>query len=449
MEKQVQLKKEIGLLTATALVAGNMIGSGIFMLPTTLASISGPGSIMIAWLITGLGSIFIALSCANLGSKISESGGPYQYSKRAFGNFIGFLVAWLYWNAACIGNAAIITTLVSYTIPLIPIIGENSTIAFIYASSVLWIFTFINILGVKKAGFAQAAITIFKIVLFGSFIVIAACNFNVEFITPAFPARRGLETLPAVVACTIWAFVGFESASVTAGEISNPERNVKLSTIFGISIAVIMYMLISFFAMGAMPQDQLVNSAAPIVDILSQFLGKGVTKIIVISMIICVFGSIIGWLLSTARMSFAAGKDKIFPQIFAKVHSQYNTPHASLIINAIFTNIVLLMSYSKSMISAFNFVILLTTLAYLPVYALTSLADIKFKIKESNLNKFSIIKSCIVPFLGFSYAIWAISGLNKEVILYGMLLAIIGIPFYFYCKWKNNKEETKKFIGAA
>jgi amino acid transporter len=152
MEKNTHLKKELGLVIATALVVGNMMGSGIFMLPATLATKAGPGSTILAWLLTGIGSIFLALSFANLGSKIPKTGGPYEYSKLAFGDFMGFLNAWLYWNGSWIGNAAIITAVASYTGNLIPVVANNHLIAFLYTSGILWIFTIINIMGVKKAG---------------------------------------------------------------------------------------------------------------------------------------------------------------------------------------------------------------------------------------------------------------------------------------------------------
>ncbi|MDZ5034240.1 amino acid permease, partial [Clostridium perfringens] len=113
MEKK-HMKKEITLFMATMLVCGNMIGSGVFMLPATLAELSGPMATIIAWVITTIGSILIAISFANLGSKYPSTGGAYQYTKEAFGEFAGFLSAWLYWNGSWIGNAAIIVALASY-----------------------------------------------------------------------------------------------------------------------------------------------------------------------------------------------------------------------------------------------------------------------------------------------------------------------------------------------
>jgi basic amino acid/polyamine antiporter, APA family len=438
MNKNTHLKKELGLVIATALVVGNMVGSGIFMLPATLANSSGPGATMVAWLLTGIGSIFLALSFGNLGSKIPKTGGPYEYSKLAFGDFMGFMNAWLYWNASWIGNAAIITSVASYTGNLFPFIANNKLAAFIYTSAILWIFTLVNIMGVKKAGIAQTATTIIKIVLFSIFVVITAYHFNPEYIKPAFPAGKGVETIPAAAAATLWAFTGFESAAVTAGEIKNPERNIKLSTVLGMIISVIIYMAISFFAMGAMSQEQLAKSSSPIVDILAQYLGNGVTSVILVVSIIGIMGTAMGWIMSTARMSYAAGEDGVFPEIFAKVHPKYNTPHASLIIGSVLVNVLLVMNYSKSMLSAFNFIILLATLAYLPVYASTAAAEIMLLVKfEGKFNAWKFIKASIVPLMGFAYATWAVYGAGAEAVMYGFLLILFGVPFYLYIRLKD------------
>lgn len=438
MKKDMVLKKELGLFMATALVAGNMIGSGILMLPASLASISGPGATILAWIFTGLGSIFLALSFSRLGTKIPKTGGPYEYAKLAFGDFVGFMNAWLYWTASWIGNAAIITSIASYTGSLFPIVKTNGTVAFLYTSAILWIFTILNIKGVRLAGNFQSFTTIFKLGLFIFFIGISAWHFDIANITPIFPMNAGIETLPAAAAITLWAFSGFETSTINAGEIKNPERNIKLSTVLGISITVILYLLISVTAMGAMPQNGLRLSPAPIIDIMAQYLGINITKIILFTAIVSVFGSAVGWLLTTARMSYAAGKDNIFPEVFGRVHSKYNTPYMSLIINTVLTNILLFMNYTGSLLSAFNFMVILSALAYLPVYACTTLADILFLYREEwGLNKSKFIKGSLVPLIGLGYSIWAICGSGTEVILYGCLLMILGVPFYLYIKTKN------------
>ncbi len=447
MESTPQLKKELGLFMATALVIGNMMGSGIFMLPATLAQKSGPGSTMIAWVITGIGSIFLALSFANLGTKIPKTGGPYEYSKLAFGDFMGFMNAWLYWNGCWIGNAAIIIAVASYVSFLIPQISANPMMSFICTTAVLWIFTAVNILGVKLAARMQTVSTVIKLVLFIVFCIVGGINFNKANIMPLFPQGKGISTIPAAATATLWAFTGLETASVTAGEIKNPEKNIKRSTIIGILISTMLYMLISFVAMGSMPQNELASSNSPIVSIFAKFLGNSAGKYIGVGALISIMGTTIGWLLSTARVSYAAGVDGVFPEIFAKVHPKYKTPYASLIISSILVNILLFMNFSKGFGSAFTFISLLATLSYLPIYAMAAAAEILLTVKhKKNLNIFNFIKSSLVPLMGFIYALWTIYGSGAETVMYGFLLIMMGVPFYLYMTLKNKFKIEEKHV---
>ena len=304
------LKKEISLFMATMLVCGNMIGSGVFMLPATLAQLSGPLATIIAWVLTTAGSILIAMSFANLGSKYPTTGGAYQYTKKAFGEFTGFLSAWLYWNGSWIGNAAIIVALSSYSAAVIPALRDPLA-SIIYTSAILWIFTIINIIGVKKAGKLQTVATVFKIAFFAIFIIVAFINFDPSNILPLIPEGKGLGTVSLAATSTLWAFVGLESATVTAGEIKNPEKNVKKSTIYGMIIAAIVYILISVASMGAMSNAELSNSQAPLTDILTKFLGTSIGKPITIAVVVCI---LLVWLLQQEKMGYSLNSLENFIQ---------------------------------------------------------------------------------------------------------------------------------------
>ncbi|NFG24172.1 amino acid permease [Clostridium botulinum] len=435
------LKKEISLFMATMLVCGNMIGSGVFMLPATLAQVSGPLATIIAWIITTIGSILIAISFANLGSKYPATGGAYQYTKEAFGEFTGFLSAWLYWNGSWIGNAAIIVALSSYSASIIPAL-QNPLASIIYTSSLLWIFTILNIVGVKEAGKIQTFVTVFKIAFFGVFIIAAFLNFDKINLMPLMPDGKGLSTIPLAATSTLWAFVGLESSTVTAGEIRDPEKNVRKSTIYGLIIASIIYILISVGSMGAMSNANLSNSSAPLTDILTNVFGNSIGKGLTIAVVICILGTTIGWLLSTARVSYAAGIDGVFPKFFGKLHPKYGTPINSLIAGSVLVNILLIMNYQKSMVSAFTFITILATLSFLPVYLLTVSAEMMLTFRDEKKFNFKIfLKKSTIPLLAFAYSIWTIYGSGAETVMWGFILMLIGIPFYIYNHY-NSKQTS-------
>lgn len=434
------LKRELGLAAATAIVVGNMIGSGIFMAPQGLAAASNPKATVIAWLITAIGSMFLALSFAKMGAKMPKTGGPIVYTKAAFGQFAAFLIAWTYWVGSWVGNAAIITAFMNYLSYFFPVFGENRALAFLTSSAILWILTYINYKGVKEAGIVSIVTTVLKIVPLIVFAIIALLHFNPTYFTTVSSTEvAGMSTIPAAIAITLWSFVGLECATIPAGEIKNPERNIKLSTIYGTLITAAIYILISVLAIGAMPQGELANSNAPLADIINFATGGtwGGT-FIALGAVISTLGATSGWILVTARSSFAAAEDKMFPEIFAKVHPKYNTPSASLIISGIAANILLVMNYVSSLTAAFNFMLLLATLAFLPAYSFTAAAEmLLLRNKSENFNLWNFIKNSFIALLAFAYSIYSIYGTGAEVVMYGFILMLIGIPFYVYQRIQN------------
>ncbi|MFL0247874.1 amino acid permease [Candidatus Clostridium stratigraminis] len=443
-DESITLKRELGLATATALVIGNTIGSGILMAPQGLAAASNPTTTIIAWIITAIGSILLALSFAKLGSAMPETGGPIVYIREAFGEFASFLGTWTYWIGIWVGDAAIITAAISYLSCFFPIINANRLLAFLISSAILWIFTFINVRGVKGAGAVSMITTICKILPLIIFAAIAVMHFNSSnFTTASSNNNIGLSTLPAAVGITLWSFLGFESATIPAGEIKNPKRNVKLSTIYGTVITAVIYITISVLAIGAMPQYKLAVSNAPLSEIINTLTSSSWgSTLIALGAVISIIGTISGWILLSGRCAYAAAKDKIFPKIFVKIHPKNKTPYAALIISSIGTNIILITTYVNTLNSAFNFIILLSTLSILPVYTFTAAAEIMLLRKDpTKFNIFTFVKSSIVALLAFAYSIYAIYGTGATNVMYGFILILIGIPFYVYMKLQNNTKE--------
>jgi len=440
---EVKLKRELGLAAATAIVVGNCIGSGIFTSAASLASASNPKTAMIAWVITAIGSLLIALSFASLGTAMPLTGGPIVYTRAAFGDFAGFLIAWTYWVGAWVGNAAIITAFMLYFTYFFPA-AASPMAAFLITSGVLWFFTIINILGVKGAGIITIVTTVLKVGALVVFVVIAAIHFNPDMLSTVSSAKvSGMNTLPAAIAIALWAFVGIESATVPAGEIKNPKVNIRKSTIYGTLISAAIYLIVSIVAMGVLDQATLAKSKAPLADIINAATGgTWGGNFIAIGAIISTLGATAGWILTTARSSYGAAKDKLFPQIFGKIHPKYNTPVASLVISGVAANILLILNYVSSLNAAFNFMLLLATLAFLPAYAFSAAADIVLlKQHSSNFNIWNFLKNSFVALLAFGYTIYAIYGTGSEVVMFGFILMLAGIPIYLYMMLQNNKDD--------
>jgi APA family basic amino acid/polyamine antiporter len=440
---KLELKRELGLTAAVAIVVGNCIGSGIFTSAASLAAASNPKTAIIAWIITSIGSLLIALSFASLGTALPRTGGPIVYTRAAFGDFAGFLIGWTYWIGAWVGNAAIITGFMLYFTYFVPG-AATPVLAFFITSGVLWFFTFVNILGVKGAGRVSIITTVLKVGALVVFVIIAALHFNPAMLgTISSDKVSGMNTLPAAIAIALWAFVGIESATVPAGEIKNPQKNIRRSTIYGTLIAAAVYIIVSIVGMGVLDQATLAGSNAPLADIINKATGgTWGGNFIALGAIVSTLGAVSGWILTTARSAFGASQDKLFPEIFGKIHPKYLTPVNSLLISGLAANVLLIMNYMGSLSSAFNFMILLATLAFLPAYAFSAAADIVLlKNHSSDFNLFSFLKNSFFALLAFGYSIYAIYGTGAKVEMYGFILMLVGIPLYLFMMLKNNKKD--------
>jgi basic amino acid/polyamine antiporter, APA family len=440
---KIELKRELGLAAAVAIVVGNCIGSGIFTSAASLASASNPRTAIIAWIITSAGSLLIALSFASLGTAMPRTGGPIVYTRAAFGDFAGFLIAWTYWIGAWVGNAAIITAFMLYFTYFVPG-AATPLVAFLVTSGVLWFFTVINILGVKGAGTVSIVTTILKVGALVVFVVIAAMHFNPAMLGTVSSVKvAGMSTLPAAIAIALWAFVGIESATVPAGEIKNPHKNIRRSTIYGTLIAAAVYIIVSVVGMGVLDQASLAGSNAPLADIINKATGgTWGGDFIALGAIVSTLGASSGWILTTARSAFGASQDKLFPAMFSDIHPKYLTPVTSLIISALAANILLILNYMGNLNSAFNFMLLLATLAFLPAYAFSAAADIVLlKNHSSDFNLFSFLKNSFFALLAFGYSIYAIYGTGAKVVMYGFILMLAGIPVYLFMMLQNNKKD--------
>lgn len=429
-----RLKRELSLGAATAIVVGNMMGSGVFTSPQTLAKITNPANNILAWLITGTGSVFLALSFANLGTRYPQTGGPIVYVEKAYGKFMAFLVSWTFWIGGWIGNAAIITTIMRYLTVFLPTIKTNNLMSFALSAAILWLFTFVNIKGVKEAGYVGIISTVLKIGVILVFIIIAVFGFNADYLrTVSSDQVQGWGTLPSAITVSLWSFIGLESASVSGGEIRDPEVNIKRSTFWGTVFAASIYLAIAILAMGSLPQEALAASNAPLADIIDSITGADWGGLFISAgIIISALGAISGWILTTARLSFAAGQEGLFPAFFASISTRTGTPVVSLIITGICTNLILLLNYVSSLTAAFDFMVNLATLAFIPAYALTAGAEVLLIPYKANRKKGSLLKQSIRPLIAFIYSLYIVYGAGAECAMWVFILMFAGVPFYIY-----------------
>jgi len=446
-----ELKREMGLWTATAMVIGNMVGSGVFLLPASLAGVAlvyGSSSLL-AWAITGAGAMILAGVFATLGRKYPRTGGPYAYARRAFGDFVGFQTAWGYWIAAWVGNAALAIAFVGYTTVVWPGLADSTIAMALLAVGAVWLLTLVNALGVKQGGVVQVVTTVLKFVPLAIIGVIGLFYMHGAHFTPFVPAGmevgRGtltfLEGITVAIGFTLWAFIGLESATVPAEEVKDPERTIPRATYIGTAVTTLIYIIATVAVMGILPLATLAGSNAPFADAAREIFGGGWGKVVGVVGMVSAFGALNGWILLTARVSLAAAQDGLFPHLFGVVHGERRTPVYGLVAAAALVTGLVFMNYNDSLVDQFNFMILLATLTTVVPYAFAAAAQIALMIKEPDrFEGRKVVRDVVVATLGFGYALWAMYATGSESIAKGYILLMVGIPMFLYMRWRRQRD---------
>ena len=445
-----KLKRSMGLWMATALVVGNMVGSGIFTLPAVLAGEAGPASI-VSLVFTGLGAMLLALVFANLGRAHPRTGGPYYYARRAFGDFVGFQTAWAYWIAAWVGNAAIAVAFAGYLGVFWGNVQTTNWLAALVAVAAIWFFTLVNIVGARETGIAQVITTILKFVPLAVIGIVGLFYMHGSHFTPFAPAHGGFDWhINAAATLALWAFIGLESATVPAEEVKNPERTIPRATILGTLAATLLYVVALVAIVGILSHAALSGSTAPFADAANTiwggtFIGLTWGKWIALVAMAATLGALNGWILLTARVSLAAADDGLFPKWFARVHGKRNTPVFGLLVSSVLVSGLVLYNWNASFGSRFTDVVLLATWMTLISYAYAAAAEVVLFIKERELFSWvKLTRDTLIAALAFAYSVWAIWGSGQEWLAKGFMLLLFGIPVFVWMKWRQRVAESNR-----
>jgi APA family basic amino acid/polyamine antiporter len=425
---------DIGFLTAVALVMGNMIGSGIFLLPASLAPYGGTS--VIGWLISAAGAMLLAMVFAQLARESPAAGGPYAYTRMAFGDFAGFLVAWLYWLSVWSGNAAIAVAFVGYLDPFVPgLVREPATGAGL-AIAAVWALAAVNVLGVRQAGRVQIVTTVLKIL---PLVVIGVAGLVVldrsHFAVPQGSAAAMGRDVFATVTLTMWAFTGLDAATIPAGHVRNPDRTIPRATLTGTALTAAIYIVSTVAVMGIVPPATLAGTTAPFAEAARTVFGDVAGLVMAAGAAISAFGALNGWTLVVGQLPQAAGRDGLFPAAFGR-ESRRGTPAAAIIVSAGLATVLIGANYTRGLVGLFTFTILLATLGALVPYAFVALAGLLVSVRgaASPEPPSTAVRTphAITGGLAFVYVLCAIAGAGFETVFWGFLLLLAGLPVYVW-----------------
>lgn len=426
------LKKEIGVWTATSLVVGNMIASGLFMLPATLGIYGGIS--LVGWLISGAGAMCLALVYSWL-SKMQPlaTGGPYAYTYSGMGEFAAFLVAWGYWISVWCTNAAIAVAFVSYLTAFFPALGHNPILSVSTGLGAIWLLTWINTRGLKEAGIVQVITTILKLAPLVVITVGGLFYLNLDHFTPFnVSTQTNISAITSATTLTLFAFLGLECATIPSGHVSHPEKTVSKATILGTLLTTIIYMASTIAVMGLIPPAELHQSQAPFADAAASIWGEEARYLVAGGAVISTFGALNGWILVQGQMPFAAARDKLFPKMFAKENKQ-GTPAFGIVVSSLLVSVLMSMNFSKNLADTYTFIILLSTLTVLVPYLFSVISFVMMGARNKSISAIKYV----VAGLAFVYSMWAVIGSGEEIVFWGFILLMAGLPFYAYIQIKN------------
>jgi arginine:agmatine antiporter len=419
--------RKMTLLQATMLVAGNMIGTGVFLLPVHLASVGGIA--VFGWLIATAGAAALGLVFAKLGELNPQEGGPYAYARDFLGPYVGFQTNYVYWFGNWIGNIAIAVAAVGYLAAFIPAISGPPASVFATAA-VIWLLTFANILGPRVVGALEtwtmslALIPILGIALLGWF------WFDAGTFTGSWNVSGGTDghAISRAASIALWAYMGIESAAVSAGVIENPKRNIPLATLLGLALSAVVYMLSSTVIMGIIPNAALQRSHAPFADAAQLAVGTVGMVIVAACAILKSVGSLGGWMLLVGQSAKAAADDGMFPSGFARLN-RHGVPGRGLVIVGVLMTIVLFATMSPTIADQFNRIIdLAVVLAVVPyIYASVAVVKVVFD-HELPRRTFQTYKWIAIA--AVAYCLWAVIGGDPQTVVYALVALLLSVPIY-------------------
>jgi amino acid transporter len=453
-QQQLDLVRGLGPWAASAIVIGTMIGTGIFLKPSEMASVGGSVSIVYAaWIAGGLLSLFGALSFAELGAAIPEAGGQYAYLKRGLGPIYGFLFGWMHSTVGESSSAASIAAgfarFSSFLIPAIavPIFSWHVTIPFSgkpydfvftwaqpAAFGVILLFTFINYLGVRVGGNVQVALTFLKI---GAVLAIVAAGFwfghgSLSHFHPFWPAHAGggiLTSFLAALAAALWAYDGWEDLNRVGSEVQNPQRNIPLALVGGTILVAAIYLVFSAVCFYALPFASVVASSHVASDVVESFAGHGAAFWITLAMIVAALGTLNSSLLSGARVPYAMARDGLFFRVTGSVHPKFRTPGGALIFQGVLAGLMALTGTFEELTSLFVF-------AAWIFYGLSVVAMLRLRRIAPNLERpyrtwgYPIVPALFVAgAFALTISIWIERPIRSSI---GLLLILSGLVFYRY-----------------
>jgi APA family basic amino acid/polyamine antiporter len=451
-ETKIELPRVLNGSHATSIVVGIIIGSGIFLVPREMmAAVGSSRMVYVVWIVGGLLSLFGAMTYAEIAAQHPKYGGEYAFLREAYGDLTGFLYMWTWITVAKPASIATIAAGLARVLSTFSIFSFLAKPAYagilwsqLFAIAMTWLITLLNILGTRKSGNVQMALTWLKIALI---VVIAVVCFGAagshgswaNFATEFTGARGGFSGFMVALIAALWAYDGWSDVTQMAGEIQKPQRSLPFALVGGVAIVGGLYMLTNAAIQYVMPAATIAASDRPAADALRMVVGPWGAGLVSFGMAVSICATFIGSSLSGARVPFAAAHDGLFFSQIAHVHPRFQTPSTALILQGVLSSLLLLA------IGRFQALFSLAIFAEWFFYALTTSTVFVFRRRDPDtVRPYSVWGYPVVPALFIAAAsvlvIFSFADQPRNSII-GTLVILLGVPVHFLFQRKYKVQE--------
>jgi len=417
-------QKKMTLIQLTFIVAVNMMGSGIIMLPTNMARVGAIS--LLSWVVTALGSLAIAYGFAQAGLFNGRPGGMSAYAEDAYGKPGYFQVFYLYFLSIAIANVAVAISAVGYLTTFVPWLASTPTATCVGVIALLWLTTVANFGGPNVTG-RIGAVTVWGVILpVGLLSVIGWLRFNPATFAAAWNPQ-GLSIVAGMsssITLTLWAFLGMESAAQASGAVENPKRNVPLACMFGTLGAAVIYVLSTAVIQGIVPSADLAKSTGPFGLAYARMFGPTVGTIVMGLAVMACVGSLLGWQFTLAETGRSAAADNMFPAFFGKVTSM-GAPIAGMLVMGVVQSLMALMTISPSLSEQFGVLVNLAVVTNVIPYII-ALSALPAMMQMAHVGDTKYRRNVIVALIAMIYSVYVIYASGKDAVFGGMLVAGVG-----------------------
>ena len=418
--------RRIGPLLATVLVAGNMIGSGVFLLPATLAAIGS--STIIGWVIASAGAMLLAGVFALLATLKPTPDGIVDYPSQGLSPFFGFANWLLYWLSCWVGSPAIALAVTGYLAFFFPVLSDP-LISVWTTIGVIWLMTLANVIGARTVarlggltlviGLAPVAVaTVLGLLAFDSTTFAAGWNAT---------GKPLAQAVGGSLAPIFWAFLGLESATIAAAVVRDPQRNVARAALGGVGLAALIYMAASVALMGAIPVAVLAKSTAPFADAIRILAGSTLASVIAVCALLKAAGTMGGWLLLTAETSRSGAAYGFLPRALTSPDPA-RTPVRNLLLSAGLISLVIASSMSPTLGKQFGVLINIAVNLSMAMYALCALALVSFARQIADPGKRLAARAMALG--GAAFAVWVVAASDPGMLAPSLWAFAATVPMY-------------------